>query len=168
MIKNFFSSIIIAILLIHTQNCIGQDLLSDVPKTKEEYIASEKNVVATIDWLETTPFSQEENKRLKQKALLMVWITDSPTVTLEINAAILTFTKKNPDLLLTFMGGWTKYSLLNNYSTDQIQGNLAGLKSVIRVYKNLSLKKDKEVEKLIELDNKGELENWVNEKLIKK
>lgn len=168
MIKNFFSSIIIAILLIHTQNCIGQNLLSEVPKTKEEFIASEKNVVATIDWLETTPFNQEENKRLKQKALLMVWITDSPTVTLEINAAILTFTKKNPDLLLTFMGGWTKYSLLNNYSTDQIQGNLAGLKSVIRVYKNLSLKKDKEVEKLIELDNKGELENWVNEKLIKK
>ena len=150
MIKNFFSSIIIAILLIHTQNCIGQNLLSEVPKTKEEFIASEKNVVATIDWLETTPFNQEENKRLKQKALLMVWITDSPTVTLEINAAILTFTKKNPDLLLTFMGGWTKYSLLNNYSTDQIQGNLAGLKSVIRVYKNLSLKKDKEVEKLIE------------------
>lgn len=168
MIKNFFSSIIIAILLIHTQNCIGQNLLSEVPKTKDEFIASEKNVVATIDWLETTPFNQEENKRLKQKALLMVWITDSPTVTLEINAAILTFTKKNPDLLLTFMGGWTKYSLLNNYSTDQIQGNLAGLKSVIRVYKNLSLKKDKEVEKLIELDNKGELENWVNEKLIKK
>lgn len=168
MIKNFFSSIIIAILLIHTQNCIGQNLLSEVPKTKEEFIASEKNVVATIDWLETTPFNQEENKRLKQKALLMVWITDSPTVTLEINAAILTFTKKNPDLLLTYMGGWTKYSLLNNYSTDQIQGNLAGLKSVIRVYKNLSLKKDKEVEKLIELDNKGELENWVNEKLIKK
>ncbi|HNF49281.1 MAG TPA: hypothetical protein PLF48_07885 [Chitinophagales bacterium] len=168
MIKNFFSSIIIAILLIHTQNCIGQNLLSEVPKTKDEFIASEKNVVATIDWLETTPFNQEENKRLKQKALLMVWITDSPTVTLEINAAILTFTKKNPDLLLTYMGGWTKYSLLNNYSTDQIQGNLAGLKSVIRVYKNLSLKKDKEVEKLIELDNKGELENWVNEKLIKK
>lgn len=66
------------------------------------------------------------------------------------------------------MGGWTKYSLENNYSKDNVQGSLAGLKSVIKVYKNLSLKKDKEVEKLIELDNNGELENWVKEIMTKK
>lgn len=66
------------------------------------------------------------------------------------------------------MGGWTKYSLENNYSSDNIQGSLAGLKSVIKVYKNLSLKKDKEVENLIELDNNGELENWVKEIMGKK
>ncbi len=100
--------------------------------------------------------------------MLLAWLTNSPTVTLELNADVLTFTKKNPDLIIIFMGGWTKYSLENNYSSDNIQGSLAGLKSVIKVYKNLSLKKDKEVENLIELDNNGELENWVKEIMGKK
>lgn len=63
------------------------------------------------------------------------------------------------------MGGWTKYSLQNNYSTDKIQGSLAGLKSAIKVYKNLSLKKDKEMEKLVKINDKGELENWVKAKI---
>lgn len=145
-----------------------QNLLTELPKTKEEFVESEEQVLATINWLETTPFDEQEDKREKQKALLLAWLTNSPTVTLELNADVLTFTKKNPDLIIIFMGGWTKYSLENNYSSDNIQGSLAGLKSVIKVYKNLSLKKDKEVENLIELDNNGELENWVKEIMGKK
>lgn len=145
-----------------------QNLLTELPTTKEEFVESEEQVLATINWLETTPFDEQEDKREKQKALLLAWLTNSPTVTLELNADVLTFTKKNPDLIIIFMGGWTKYSLENNYSSDNIQGSLAGLKSVIKVYKNLSLKKDKEVENLIELDNNGELENWVKEIMGKK
>lgn len=166
--KKLISFSLLFFLLITTSLCLTQNLLSELPTTNEEFIESEEQVLATINWLETTPFDEQEDKREKQKALLFAWLTNSPTVTLELNADVLTFTKKNPDLIIIFMGGWTKYSLENNYSKDNVQGSLAGLKSVIKVYKNLSLKKDKEVEKLIELDNNGELENWVKEIMTKK
>jgi len=168
MLKKIIPLFAIVFCLVVTQRIYGQELLSGLPATKEEFIASEKKILATIDWLETTAFDKEEEKRAKQKALLVAWITNSPTVTLEINADVLTFTKKNPDLMIIFMGGWTKFCLLNNYSTDNIQGSFAGVKSAIKVYKNLSLKKDKEMEKLIALDDKGELENWVKFKMEKK
>ncbi len=168
MIKNLFFFVFLALLPATTPRCFAQELLDGVPGTKEEFIASEKKVLATIGWLETTPFSTEEDKRTKQNALLIAWLTNSPTVTIEINADVLTFTKKHSELLMTFMGGWTRYCLQNNYSKDAIQGSLAGIRSVIKVYKNQSLKKDKEVEKLIELEGKGELENWVREKMEKR
>jgi hypothetical protein len=168
MVKKIISLLFIGVVFASTQKNYGQELLSQIPTSKEEFVATEKKVIATIEWLEATPFDKEEDKRAIQKSLLVAWITNSPTVTLEINADILTFTKKNPDLLLTFMGGWTKFSLQNNYSNDNLQGSLAGIKSAIKVYKNLLLKKDKEMEKLIELENKGELENWIKEKIRKK
>ena len=168
MIKTALTFLFVASILAIPSNALGQELLNDLPANKEEFISSEKKVLATIDWLETTPFDKEEEKRTNQKALFVAWLTNSPTVTLEINADVLTFTKKNPDLLITFMGGWTRYSLQNNYSSDNVQGSLAGIKSAIKVYKNLSLKKDKEMEKLIELEGKGELEAWVKDKMSKK
>lgn len=69
------------------------------------------------------------------------------------------------------MGGWTKFVLENpKYQKDLVKGNLAGLKSVINVYENNkdnAMKKDKSVEKLVKLNKKGELENWVKEQLKK-
>ena len=168
MTKKFFSVIVFVFSVSFAQFAFGQELLTKVPSGKDEFKASEKNVIATIDWLEKTPFDTEETKRKNQQALFIAWVSDSPTVTIELNADILTFTKKNPELLVTFMGGWTKYSLENNYSKDVVQGSIAGIKSVIRVYKSQSLKKDKEVEKYIALDEKAELESWVKSTLNKK
>jgi hypothetical protein len=168
MLKKIFPVLAVIFSLATAQQSFGQELLSELPTTKGEFIKSEPKVLATIDWLETTPFDKEEKKRLTQKTLLVTWITNSPTVTLEVNANILTFTKKNPDLLITFMGGWTKYCLQNSYSTDNVKGSLAGVKSAIKVYKSLSLKKDKEMDKLVEMETKGELENWVTTMMKKK
>src|SRR4051794_23292008 len=123
MLKKIISLFLISFLLTNAEQAIGQELLDALPTTKEEFVRSEKKVLATIDWLEVTPFDKEEEKRLQQKAFLVGWITNSPTVTLEINADVLTFTKKNPDLMITFMGGWTRYCLQNNYSNDMTQGS---------------------------------------------
>lgn len=145
------------------------ELLSELPETKEEFVASEKKVIATINWLEDTPLDQDAEKRKIQYALLVAWLTNSPTVTIEVNSNILTFVKKNSDLLIIFMGGWAKYCLENNYSIDKVKANIAGIKSAIKVYKkDIGIKKDKAMEKIIELDDKGELETWVTEQLAKK
>ncbi len=152
-------------------NSIAQDaeLLDALPSTKEEFIASEKKVLSTINWLENTPLDQDKQKHQVQYALLTGWITNSPTVTLEINAKVLTFTKKNDVLIMFFMAGWTKYALENNYSKDNAKGSLAGIRSAMSIYKKgVGVKKDREMEKLVLLEDKGELEKWVIDQLAKK
>lgn len=158
--------------LIFTYNLFAQngELLDKLPgDTKEEYIKSEPKVLATINWLENTPMDTEETKRKQQLALLTAWIVNSPTVTIEVDSKILTFTKKNSELLIIFMGGWTRYVLQNSYSKDNFKGNLAGIKSAIKVYKmDNGIKKDKAMEKIITMDENGELEQWIKDQMAKK
>jgi hypothetical protein len=145
------------------------DLLDSLPGTKEEFIKSEKKVLATISWLENTPLDQDTKKHQLQYALPTAWLTNSPTVTIRFNANVLDFTKKNNQLMMFFLAGWTKYSLENNYSKDEAKGSIAGIRFVIKVYKKgVGLKKDKEMEKIVQLDDKGELEKWVYDELAKK
>jgi len=146
-------------------NAQKAELLSVLPQTKEEFIASEKNLLATIDWLENTPINEETELRKANNALFVAWVTNSPTVTIEISAKVLDFTKKNQELLVLFMAGWTRYSLLNNYSKDAVQGSIAGIRCAIKSYNLGGYKKDKEMQKLIDLDVNGGLEKWVADKL---
>jgi hypothetical protein len=139
--------------------------LSELPETKEEFVASEPRVIATVDWLENTPIDEQEDKHKMQYALLIGWLTNSPTVTLTMNEYVMDYTKKNSELLIIFMGGWTKYSLENEYSTDAVQCNLAGLRSMIKVYKTGKLKKDKKMQELADLDAAGGLEAWVKKQI---
>jgi hypothetical protein len=144
------------------------NLLSTLPSSKEEFIQSEPAVINTANWLEQTPLDQKEERKIQQ-SLLIAWITNSPTVTIELNEKMVPFIKKNDVLLIMFMAGWTRYSLQNNYAKDPVQCNLAGIKTAMKVYKKgIAVKKDKEMEKLIALDDKGELEQWIKDTLPKK
>jgi hypothetical protein len=140
-----------------------------LPTNKEEFTASEPRVIKTVDFLETTPIDKQGDAWRIQAALLMAWLTNSPEVTIEMDAKTVTFAKKNPELMMIFMGGWTRYVLQNGYSKDKVQANLAGIKSAIKVYKlGNGLKKDKEMERLIKLDESGGLEAWVSGQLSEK
>lgn len=162
---NYLKLAIVCIVTTFAFSSSAQDLLDYLPETKEDFIESEENVLATINWLENTPANEQKEKHKEQYGYLVAWLTNSPTVTLELNASVLEFSKKNSELLIIFMGGWTKYVLENDYSKDAVKGTVAGLKSVIKVYNAGGLKKDKNVKKLIELEAAGELENWVKERI---
>jgi hypothetical protein len=163
---------VVIILSVLSQLAYSQsdDLMTELPAgNKEAYIQSEPKLINTINWLDNTPIDKDVEVRQKQMALLLAWLTNSPTVTIELHSYVLPFTKKNPELLLTFMGGWTKYSLENSYSKDNVACNTAGIKSIVAFYrKGSGLKKDKKLQKLVELDDRNELENWVAEQLGKK
>lgn len=169
--KSLKRILVLILLIVACFNSFAQDqeLLDELPKTKEEFVQSEKKVLGTITWLENTPLDQDAKKHQQQYAYLTAWITNSPTVTITLNANVVTFTKKNSELLMFFMAGWTKYVLENNYSKDETKGNVEGVRCAIRIYKKgAGLKKDKAMEKIVELEDKGELEKWVAEQLTKK
>jgi|GEM_PF-1822608 len=140
--------------------------LMKLPK-KKEFKASEPNFIASVNWIENTPFNEEPEMHSHQYAMIVGWMSDSPTVTITLNGYLLDYTKVNKELLSFFMGGWGKYALENDYSKDELKGNLAGLQSMIKIYKTGDLKSDDAMQELVDLDEKGELEEWVKEKIKK-
>ncbi|WP_400080627.1 hypothetical protein [Winogradskyella sp. R77965] len=134
----------------------------------EDYKKHEADVLNCINWLENTPIEQDSEKRLLAKAFLMQWATGTPTMTIEMQAFQLDLTKKNADLLITFLGGWIKHVIENPEDKDNMEaGNIAGITSIIKVYsanKGNGIKKDKRIEKLIKM-NPSELQEWVAKKL---
>lgn len=138
--------------------------LMKLPK-KKEFKASEPNFIASVNWIENTPFDEEPEMHAHQYAMIVGWMSDSPTVTITLNGYLLGYTKVNKELLSFFMGGWGKYALENDYSKDELKGNLAGLQSMINIYKTGKMKSDDAMQELVDLEAKGELEEWVKEKI---
>jgi len=99
----------------------------------------------------------------------MAWITGSPTISIDVNADVLMkFCGKNGELLMSFMGGYTKLALENKDIT-KLQGDLAGVKAMVYKYKSDAGRvKDKAMENLVKLDKEGKLEDWVKTDFEKK
>ncbi len=94
-------------------------------------------------------------------------MSGTPDVSIEIRAEIVNFYDENKDLLTLFVGGWTKFALENPaIKDDVVKGNVAGLKSAIKVYKKgISITKSPAMEKLVKIDEKNGLEQWVKKQL---
>lgn len=133
------------------------------PQTAEDYAPFEQDVIKSFEWMMNTPFNEQKQKRDEATTFLLTWIMGSPNVTVELHQNILTFMESSPELLIIFMGGWTKYSLESKDFKNKIEGNLAGLEAVIEFYtKNKKfLSKDKKVEKYIKMKKKGTLKEYV-------
>jgi hypothetical protein len=161
--NKLFSILMLSML---TFNLVAQQF--EVPKNyvlkeKSDYPKYENDIIKGIDWLLQTPINAQAEKRKEVNRFLIMWLTGSPDVSIEIKSEIVNFTNLNPDLLMVFLGGWTKYALENNYSKNKIMGNQKGIEAVIDFYqKNKNdLKKDKQVEKYIKLKDKGKLEEHI-------
>lgn len=161
------SIILIAFLSLLTFQSIAQNYT--VPKgytleEKEDYVDYEEEVLEGITWLENTPVNQNEQKRQEASKFLLQWMMGAPNVSIGIDETVTGLSNKNPNLLLSFMGGWTKFALENPEEKDNAaRGYLAGIQSVIKVYQlnvGKGMKKDKKVEELIKLQKKGELKAW--------
>lgn len=158
--------LLILILSVFTHLLFAQTF--NIPKnvkfnSEEDYIKAEKEVLAAIDWLQETSVADQLNKRKAVNTYIMQWLTGSPTVSVEIGTEVMQF-EDCADCLMAFLGGWTKYSLENNYSKDKSACKLAGVNQVIDLYtKNRKeLGKIKGIEKWIKLKEKGKLEKQLN------
>ena len=138
-----------------------------VLKNKEDYAQYEDEFIHGFNWLIATPADQEIVKQKQVNAFLLMWLTGSPNVSVEIREDVLTFMESSPDLLMVFLGGWGKYALESKDYDNMVAGNLAGLNAVMDYYeKNLDvIGKDKNIEKYLKLKAKGKLEDHVKELL---
>lgn len=155
------------LLFVAFSNAQSYDLPKDIKlDSKEDYAKYEKDVIEATNWLIASPLSKETEKRKEVNAFLMVWLTGSPDVTIELNGEIVTFMDCG-ECLIIFMGGWAKYAIESKDYKDASKGNLAGIESVIEFYKKnkATIGKNKNIEKLIKLQDKKELADFIKSKL---
>lgn len=163
---------LLTVLIVFTFSLYGQGYV--VPENvkfenKTDYATYEPQVKETIDWLLGTSLGKEPNKRTEANAFLMMWLTGTPDVSININTDLLPFVKKSPELLMPFVAGCVKYSLDNDYSKDDIQINKAGIETIVAFYRNNRgyLKKDGDIEKYEKLIEKGKLEEDIAKRIEK-
>lgn len=159
----FFLSLMISLISL-TGSLKAQEF--DVPtfyefNTVEDYAFWEKDVVLAINWLEKIPLNEEPEKRMQTNIFLFHWMSGSPSVSIQLQPFIMDLCKNNPDLLLVFMGGWTKYKLKNINDEDLVKLNFEGLVALLNVYQLGGATKDREIEELIVILEKGELLDWI-------
>jgi len=130
----------------------------------EDYKKTEQLVLNSTEWLLKTPISENASKRKEISAFLMKWMSGSPTVSIALVSGIVPL--DCADCLMSFMSGWTKYSLENDYSKNKVECAVAGAENAIEFYtKNkMVLGKNSDMEKLIKQQKKGKLEKYIESK----
>ncbi len=154
-------------LLFVSTNLLAQEV--EIPtdlklESAEDFQKTEQLVLNSADWLLKTPISENAGKRKNINAFLMKWMSGSPTVSIELVSGIVPL--DCADCLMSFMSGWTKYSLKNNYSKNKVECALAGAENAIEFYKKNKSKlgKNSDMEKLIKQEKKGKLKKYIASK----
>ncbi len=141
--------ILISLLLV-SLNLLAQDveIPSDLKlENAEDYKKTEELVLHSSAWLQNTPISENQSKRKEINAFLMQWISGSPTVTIKLVQGIVPL--DCADCLMSFMTGWTVYSLENDYSKNNVDCAVAGADNAIVFMRETNL-------------NLGRIQIWKN------
>jgi hypothetical protein len=140
--------------------------MDNKPASQAEYEKMEPSILKCIEFLNTTPLSINAENHTTANAYFMLWLTGTKKVNVVVDGYVLNYAEKNPELLMAFMVGWSKLALEKG-EKDNFKLALAGMINLVSRYKNNVpfFKKDKKLKKLLEISEKGEMENWLKEYL---
>ena len=139
----------------------------DVPKnyifkTRDDYARYEPEIIKTADWLQQTSWRAQPQKMEEANQFLLKWAKGTPAVTIRLVEAVMNLSDLNPQLGFVFMAQYSKYALEHKEGLDTNQANIAAIRAVIEKYHaEPAHKRDNDIEYLMDLEAKGELNDWV-------
>lgn len=157
--------LLVLALLVFTAT-LAQTTPSPVPtgytlKAPADFDRYAPQVIATINWLEASTLPSDNEQRRAANTFLVEWISGSPTVSVAIEEYVGDLYNKDGDLLVAFMGGWTRHALQNPGTKDKLALATAGINDMIATYKAKGGTGNKKLEDLAKLSAKGQLPDWV-------
>ncbi|MXV52520.1 hypothetical protein GS399_16210 [Pedobacter sp. HMF7647] len=166
--KNF----ILIVLLFLTRAAFSQDLV--VPqnykfKTKEDFLRYQPDVIKCINWLAETPRNQKQQKRKEAEDFSVSWIYKCPYVSVFLEQYVMKISAKNPDLVLSFLFGFTKYTLEHPEEKSLLTLNMAGLTNLLNDYEinKSTLTQDDDLDTLIYIRDSQKLSDWLKPQLTR-
>lgn len=165
-----FKHFLLGAALLLASPVLAQTSPSPVPtgytlKAPADYEQYAPQVLATINWLETSPLPSDSPQRKDANRFLMEWISGSPTVSVSMQPYLADLYGKNSDLLMAFLGGWARYSIQHPADKDQLTLNVEGIKGMLASYQTMGGKGNKKLTELASLNAKGQLPEWVKTRL---
>ena len=137
-------------------------------KHKADFVDSQPYVVKSVKWLENTPLNQNEKLHGQVRSFLFAWMEGAGNVHVTVLSDIVDITN-NYTLLIIYMGECALYDLDHPDAPNQTQGALQGIRAMIKVYnKKQGVTTDSNIENLISLDSKGQLDQFVADKFAPK
>ncbi|PJJ59027.1 hypothetical protein [Hymenobacter chitinivorans] len=130
-----------------------------------DYARYDNQVIETVKWLEATPLGKEAAQRQAANRFLIQWMTGTPAVSVQLQDYVGKLVGKEPDMLMMFMAGWSRYQLQHPEEKDAVVLNTEGLKTVLKAYQTGGYKRNKQLESLVALNEKGTLAEWVKGQL---
>nr|WP_294943590.1 hypothetical protein [uncultured Mucilaginibacter sp.] len=163
--KSFAIQVFLLLLLTTGVDAYAQSF--EVPKnyvfkTRDDYSRYETDIIKTADWLQQTPWKAQPQKTEEADQFLLKWAKGTPAVTIKLIEAVMNLSDRNPQLGFIYMAQYSKYVLEHKQGFDINNANIVAVRALIAKYKAEPLHKpDEDIEHLIELDSKGELNDWV-------
>ena len=159
-------SLLLALGLLVSTASLAQTTPSPVPagytfQAQPDHDRYVPQVLATINWLETSTLPTDDAQRRAANQFLIQWISGTSTVSVQLQEYVTDLSNKDGDLLMAFMGGWTRYALQNAGTKDQLLLNTAGVKDMLTTYQAKGGKGSKKLNDLAALDAKGQLPTWI-------
>jgi hypothetical protein len=161
--------VFIILLLFATPAAIAQKFavpLNYQFENEDDYQKYQPDVLKAIDWFQETPWNEKRIQRNEVGQFLMDWIEGCPYVVVETSDDINDLGNNNYDLLIAYLGGYTKYLLEHSELSFKNEARMAGMKALFAKYeKDKVFTRDKKVEELMQLDQQGGLQHWLSEEL---
>lgn len=135
-------------------------------EVKEDFnSAANDAALQAANYIFNTPLNDKDLNRLNSIRYIIKWMTGTPDYSFTFDEKAAKFAQKNDDFLALYMAAMTKYVLTSNAADakDQDKIKLNALKSVIAYAKDKknNVKINKELKKIIEADDKGQLEEYI-------
>lgn len=139
----------------------------------EDYAPYKDSVSAVCNWLINTPMDGDVIRREEANKFVFRWISGAPHTSIEIRPEFTndimadTTNKYSRDILMLYIVGMTLAKLENN-DIDQQKTQEAGVRAMLKGYKTIRRgNKNEFLEKLLKLEKKGKLSDWIKDNMVK-
>lgn len=136
----------------------------------EDYEPYKDSVKMVAQWLVNSPLNQNKSNRQLANRFVFQWISGAPYTHINIQAEYsqdVISDGSNPynkDLFMNYLSGMILLKIEKNDTSD-LFAQKAGVKAMLNGYKSIKQEaKNKFLEKLLKLEDKGELEAWIESK----
>lgn len=126
------------------------------------------DIINCIKWLQNSPVAKDKDKRHVADAFLLNWISHSKELNIELLPYLDKITDVDPELISLFMGGWA-LNVLEKHNNDMLEGNYAGLTSILNYYdSDKGIARNELMDKLLKKEKSGKLKEWIQEQMNSK
>lgn len=151
-------------LLFWAQVELPEEFVLDSP---EDYPQYREVVIESLQWLLKTPLEEEVNLRAKHNAFDLIWLSGSPSFSLEIDSRAMPFMENHEELFYTFMHGMALYQLKHpEDEIDKVKLHSYGLKAVAEmVLKSHNIDMDSSLRKVVKAYRRKQIKEYAKELL---